>query len=190
MLSRPGAISATREALLLDSCLPNWSAEDLERLADSLLRASDVLIDELFWDLDLLTTAPEGKPLPVNGTLQLVSLPQNYSTRFSPYLVKRLVLSVGAMTARLLQEWHGPDTVAECLLLDLLVENVAQWIEGQELDLPGDWRSGLEDALYLDFDHRVLHERSSWVGVPIRFTFDHWFDSIHGESQPPYVVLP
>lgn len=179
----PDAGAATRrQARILAGCL--WGA-------------SIAIIDQLFEDLSELIELGDGVDANAIKKLQVLgALPPRFAHHFDVGFAQHLLVAAVDLTARFTQGWQPPACVAQELLLQVLLDEVAYSQELLEIDLHPDWRDTLDDLLFEDLDFEVLFDPSldgiedePALGPPgmVPMDFAHWFVPFRSEDRlPPY----
>ncbi|MFJ7275402.1 hypothetical protein [Kitasatospora sp. NPDC098663] len=176
----------------------NVAREDAELAAGALFYSIDILLDELFEDLDTLGDSPSVAHCD-GGLLQLEELPPQFAHLYTPLFARQLLVTAVDLTGRLSRPGFAQlSSVAEELLLRLLLETTEV-----TLDLHGLLDDGAKEALgsfrenvYEDLDHEWLYELAmdgfdqspgaEALGVA-PMSVDAWFTPFNAErSVHPY----
>lgn len=137
--------------------------ESARLAAGALVYATDILVDELFEDVQILTQE-EASVAECEGPLwHLERLPDRYALQYDARFARRFLVTVIAMTTRFTDgSFERLSCVAEELALRFLLSQATMTLELYEL-LDDDVSSAL-DALagnvYEDMDHEWLYDAS------------------------------
>ncbi|KQV04423.1 MULTISPECIES: hypothetical protein [unclassified Kitasatospora] len=178
----------------------NVAVEDAELAAGALFYSVDILLDELFEDIDTLRDSPNAAQCD-GGLLQLEGLPAQFAHLYTPLFARQLVVTAVDLTARLCRlGFVQLSSVAEELLLRLLLETTEA-----TLDIHGLLDDGAQEALnsfresvYEDLDHEWLYQSAmdgidqdpaaALLGISSRGV-DDWFTPFNaGRPVHPYVT--
>ena len=128
--------------------------------AGALVHAIEILIDELFQDIQ--TLARHDKTLSdVDASLALSGLPPRYAEQYTSLFAKRFLVTTVVLTTRLTAASRAPlACVAEELALRLLIEQAKATLELYDLaDQDTDKAlAAFKDAAFEDFDHEDLYD--------------------------------
>ncbi|MBP0453489.1 hypothetical protein J5Y04_28675 [Kitasatospora sp. RG8] len=134
--------------------------EDAELAAGAIFYSIDILLDELFEDIDSLGDNPNVAQCE-GGLLQLEGLPLQFAHLYTPLFARKLLVTAVDLTGRLCRGGFSQlSSVAEELLLRLLLETTEA-----TLDIHGLLAGGVQETLgsfrenvYEDPDHEWLYE--------------------------------
>ncbi|PPF20840.1 hypothetical protein [Rathayibacter sp. AY1A7] len=172
----------------LDAFASRRQRLQVDLLLGAVWNASIIVIDECFADLASLEGGAWGEEPWIRG-----ALPERFLARYDIRFLRRFLLTTAAVTAALATEWRAPNSVAEELAVRLILDKVEVAEDLYELDLPHEWRDGLEGILLEDLDHERLYE-NSWSGAPyddageMSLAFEDWFRPFRvGGPRTPYL---
>lgn len=173
--------------------VPDTPAEAARFVADwglacgYLVRSCSYAVDMLFEDLEQVTAAwlPGGESR--RGGTQLEEfLPEQWSDKYTPHFVRRLIVTLSNVTARIASEWLGPLSVAEALATSYLFEFVEVLAELDDVALRDDMLDELRARLV---DDEILDDLYELEGRDD--LFDSWFTPfVSGAPIPPYAADP
>ncbi|WP_432045465.1 hypothetical protein [Streptomyces asiaticus] len=133
--------------------------KDAELAAGAMVYSIDLLIDELFEDIDTLGYSPSVAECQ-DGLLQLGGSPPQFAHRYTPLFARRLLVVAVMLTERLCRPDFGQlRCVAEELLLRLLLETTEATLDRCGL-LGHGVRAALDafrENVFEDLDHELLH---------------------------------
>lgn len=137
--------------------------ESARLAAGALVYATDILVDELFEDVQILTQE-EASVAECEGPLwHLERLPDRYALQYDARFARRFLVTVIAMTTRFTDgSFERLSCVAEELALRFLLSQATMALELYEL-LDDDVSSALDalaDNVYEDMDHEWLYDDS------------------------------
>jgi hypothetical protein len=158
-------------------------------LAGLLWNSSNILIDQLFRDLETLRKLDAVTPADIAGTSVLSSLPPRFAVSYDAKFTQKFIVVAADVTASLSRGWTAPGCLAAELAVRCLLDQAAITEDIYELDLPDEWRGQVEEVLLEDADseslysHRLedLDEDAEKLGV------ENWFTPFTpGDTVPPY----
>jgi hypothetical protein len=175
------------------------SAEELKNLDAAIAGGVDLLIDSLFEDYRSLDDAKGNNVYEVTESSEVLhKLPQQWWPMIQPVLVKQLIIAAGCLSQQLVREWTHPDTLADELLFQMLLDTMQIYVDSQEgLAMPEDWRDLLDDGFNWDHDFSSLYSdpegnmpetaAGAVLGMaPQRLA--NLFDPYGGKLLAPYLV--
>jgi len=185
---------------VLDDAGPDVDAatrRQVRMLAGCLWGASIAIVDRLFEDLSELIELGDGVDADAIKNLQVLgALPPRFAHHFDVGFARHLLVAAVDLTARFTQGWQPPSCVAQELLLQVLLDEVAYSQELLEIDLHPDWRDTLDELLFEDLDFEVLFDPSldgiedePTLGPPgmVPMDFAHWFVPFRADDRlPPF----
>jgi hypothetical protein len=138
----------------------NVSAENAALAAGAMYYSIDILIDDLFQDLETLGDSPNAAQCD-GGLMQLDSLPKQFAHLYTPLFTRQLLVTAVSLTERM----SGPgfaqlSCVAEELLLRLWLETTEVTLDLYVLLTPGTAEAlgALRENVYEDLDHEWLYD--------------------------------
>ncbi|MCT9075932.1 hypothetical protein [Streptomyces fulvoviolaceus] len=140
------------------------SPESARLAAGALVYATDILVDELFEDVQVLTQE-DASVAECEGPLwHLERLPDRYALRYDAHFARRFLVTVIAMTTRFTDgSFQQLSCVAEELALRFLLSQATMTLELYEL-LDDEVSAALDafaDSVYEDMDHEWLYDDST-----------------------------
>ncbi|AXJ10427.1 hypothetical protein [Arthrobacter sp. PM3] len=170
---------------------PEGREESVRRtrlLAGLLWNSSGILIDQLFRDLGTLGTLEEITAADIAGTSVLSSLPPQFASGYDAKFTQKFIAVAADVTASLVRGWTAPGCLAAELAVRCLLDQAAITEDIYELDLPEDWRAGVEEVLLEDAESTALYSDDAEAPAPAgNLGFDQWFTPFApGDSVPPY----
>ncbi|MBF9066870.1 hypothetical protein [Streptacidiphilus fuscans] len=135
------------------------AAEDAALAAGALVYSIDILIDELFADIEALGDGPNAAECE-NGLLQLEGLPPQFAHLYTPRFARKLLVTAVNLTDRICRPgFVRPNCVAEELLLRLLLEATEATLDLHGLLDPGVRKALLafQASVYETLDHEWLY---------------------------------
>jgi hypothetical protein len=168
-------------------------------VAGCLMRAADVVVDELFEDVEMLGRAAEdGGVVESEGTFVLSGLPSRFAHHYTPLFARRFLVAMIDVTRRLTAGWEPLSCVAEELATRILLDEVEVQADIAGVDLGGGWRGHLEDLVFDDVDHELLYdpaldgiEDQPALGPPgmAPMGYEWWFVPFNADRPlPPYIL--
>ena len=158
-------------------------------LAGLLWNSSSILIDQLFRDLETLGALEAVSPADIAGTSVLSSLPPQFAAGYDAKFTRKFIAVAADVTASLVRGWTAPGCLAAELAVRCLLDQAAITEDIYELDLPEDWRAGVEEVLMEDAESNALYSDDD-ADAPVsagNLSFDQWFTPFApGGSVPPY----
>ncbi|WBB64330.1 hypothetical protein O7599_18250 [Streptomyces sp. WMMC500] len=156
-----GVVSEDDEDVEEDCGYEGTAEEDARLAAGSLVWATDVMVDQLFMDVQTLAEA-DTDVAECEGVLwHLEELPGRYALRYDARFARRFLVTVIAMTTRFTQgTFTQLSCVAEELALRLLLAQAKASLETFDL-LDDGVSSALDcfaDLVYEDMDHELLYD--------------------------------
>ncbi|WP_042425491.1 hypothetical protein [Streptacidiphilus anmyonensis] len=137
----------------------NVSAEDVALAAGAMYFSIDILIDEIFQDLDTLGDSPSAAQCD-GGLMQLEGLPGQFMHLYTPLFARKLLVTAASLTGRMSGPGFGQlSCVAEELLLRLWLETTEATLDLYGLLTPGTAEAlgSLRENVYEDLDHEWLY---------------------------------
>lgn len=170
--------------------------EDFRLIRGLVWSATQVVIDELFDAVASIEQAQRnGWALNVMDLPQVWQLPPRYRDGYDLAFVRRFLVTVADVSARLADGWTPLPTVAHELALRLILDETEIVAESHELELFDGWRALLEEYLFEDPDHEFLYapaldgiDEDPNLGMA-SLKFDDWFVPFNSERHPsPYAA--
>ncbi len=158
-------------------------------VAGLLWNSSGVLIDQLFRDLDTLNELETITPADIAGTSVLSSLPPQFAARYDLKFTQKFIVVAADVTAALVRGWTAPGCLAAELAVRCLLDQAEITEDIYELDLPEDWRAGVEEVLLEDADSETLYADNldDLEDDADTLGFEYWFKPFApGDAVPPY----
>lgn len=168
---------------------------EAERLAGCLIKAGDAVADILLADTDFILAGVRVDDRNDDRIDALWQLPERFAHRYDAQFAERFLDSYRELIAGLREwPWQQPACVAQELGLRLLLNRAEVYIDLYDIEVTADWRSRVEELLFLDLDHDLLYdpaldgfeEDPSFMPdlrlVPMRF--EAWFDPFE-PGRPP-----
>lgn len=200
--SAPEHVGERRARLL--AAAPQLRAFDLEKLDDltteearyvagALMHGVEMMIDELFGDIQLLddedATADEVEALWI-----LDELPEQYADRYTALFAKQFLVTAAILGYRLAQPgWTPPLCVAEALALHIAKSRAE--IELDFADVMNDERiaevfAAFDGLAFANHDHELLYDPDLPVGAGL--TVEDWFrprsETAGAQALHPYLA--
>lgn len=122
-----------------------------------LWHASDIVLDELFEDVEAAELARGTGEWAASESFAVGFLPEQYADRYDVRFIRRFLVQAAVVTSRLAGEWSPPRCVADELVVRLLLDKVQVLVESYELRVGPEWRGDLEDMLLEDADAEMLY---------------------------------
>ncbi len=162
-----------------------------EELVKGLLwRASISLVDLMFDDLATLTASPKSDDVYV-----LSMLPRRFMQDYDTGFARMFLVAIVDVTTRVADTWTALPTVAHELALRLLLNEADRIRQDAGIELPGDWRSELEQVLFEDLDHEFLYDGRGieqiigGIAGMMPMDIGSWFAPFSPDSRPaPYAT--
>ncbi|MEX5307568.1 hypothetical protein RF644_17625 [Kocuria sp. CPCC 205258] len=187
----PRALTAEDEDV--DPCEFAAETAAARTLTGTLGVAYDLLIDQLFTDLQTITTAGGA----VEGSMVIVldELPSQFEDRYTAGFLKQFLAVVYDLGQKLATEYTGPSCVAQELVIELLLNQVESVAAAFELHLDPHWRELAEEFLLEDDDYKLLYQDGPYS--PEAFPdslgmtdvrFEQWFVPFTHQTVNPYAA--
>jgi hypothetical protein len=164
-------------------------------LAGCLVRAADLVTDELF--LDLARMREDDFDI-AGDSWVLHLLPPRFAVHYSPLFVQQFIIAFADISAGITRGWVHPRCVAQELAVRILLDRTEDIAETFAIDVPHPWRGDLEEYLLEDLDHEYLYDPSAdgfeddpdfGPGGMAPMGFPDWFTPFRAdEPLPPYLL--
>jgi hypothetical protein len=130
-----------------------------ERLAGCLIQAGDAVAEILGADVEFIRAGARVADRNDDRIDALWQLPERFAHRYDAVFAQRFLDAYRDLIARLREwPWQPPSSVAQELGLRLLLNRAEVYIDLYEIEVADDWRSRVEDLLFLDLDHDLLYD--------------------------------
>ena len=163
--------------------------------AGALFQASVTVLDNLFMDLQTLATELYGSTaaeVDDEALFALHELPERYADHYDALFTQELIVATTDVTRRFTAGWEPVACVAQELALRMILNATGFHLEQAEVELPGNWRSVIEDYLFEDLEHEALYDDEADLegeSASVYLAFEHWFTPFSPEAAlPPYLL--
>jgi len=181
-----GIVYGEDEELGLDAPSIAYEKEQRQRFTGMFVCASIGVLDGLFADIALLHERA-GEKVDMVQTEQLSGLPPAFVGQYTALFAQELLVSAVDVTRQFVEGWVYPSTLAEELVVRLILDEVDYLAEVAPNIMEKGFRPYWEGCLYQDLDFQWLYGTSGFKDLIGGTSVNSWFEPFNNAIQRPSV---